>query len=391
MSIRKLRAGRVATVTASEYIGEYGSIFWDEGLGTLKISDGITPGGNRIVLNAEDINLAFGDFEADGNKLSTILPNEDLNLISNGTGSINIVGKLNIHTTSPGLSGQSVFSVDDAGKVMIRLNTISAGSQGLLISGSTFNSYQPPQTPGTMLHISGNDNVGGRIINDSFGIEGTINASPAIIYRYGRLTNNLPSSVQVGDILSRAASVGWGTTNYVVDTSTGFTRSANTLEYVALENFTDLAGGTEFKVYTTPIGSTIKTLSATFRDTGISTTHLVLNGGLLFNSAYSHATASGFNKSGGVVTANGRTGQLTSNADTIGKSESVSFTVNNSWVTSSKDIIIVNIASGAAVAGYNISVTQISNSGNFRISITNNSTGPLSEALVINFAVFKVE
>ena len=48
MSIRKLRAGRVPTVTASQYIGERGSIFWNEATGDLRLSDGVTPGGSPI-------------------------------------------------------------------------------------------------------------------------------------------------------------------------------------------------------------------------------------------------------------------------------------------------------------------------------------------------------
>ena len=57
MTIRKLRAGRIATANAATWIGDAGTIFYDEVTGTLKISDGETPGGRRIILNAEDINV----------------------------------------------------------------------------------------------------------------------------------------------------------------------------------------------------------------------------------------------------------------------------------------------------------------------------------------------
>lgn len=50
MSIRKLRAGRVPTITASQYVGQEGTIFWDESTGQFRLSDGATPGG-RIVSN----------------------------------------------------------------------------------------------------------------------------------------------------------------------------------------------------------------------------------------------------------------------------------------------------------------------------------------------------
>lgn len=406
MTIRKLRAGRVATATPTDYIGEYGTIFWDESLGTLKISDGVTPGGKYIIINAQDLNLTFGDFVASENNLSVINDNEDLNLITNGSGVINLVGKLHIHTTLQGINGDKVFEVDDTGHVIIRMPTIPLGDQGMLINGAVSDTYLEPQTPGTTLHVVGNNNVGNRILNDSFGMEGAVNASPAWINRYSRLDAfGDHSTVQTGDILCRFSSVGWGTTNFTVDTTSGAVRAPNTLEFVATENFTDTQGGSKFNVYVCPNGSTVKTLSASFDNTGVSAiqfngnvlgttgtlTNLIVNGNIRYNSAYNNAVASGFNKNGGTVTANGRTGQLTTNNDGIAKNATVTFTVNNNVITSAKDLVFVNIASGGSNNSYQISVTAVSASGSFKVSITNTDGNPLSEALVINFAVIKVE
>ena len=52
MSIRKIRAGRVPGVSASQYIGERGTIFWNELTGNLRLSDGVTVGGNPIHIYA---------------------------------------------------------------------------------------------------------------------------------------------------------------------------------------------------------------------------------------------------------------------------------------------------------------------------------------------------
>jgi hypothetical protein len=49
MSIRKFRAGRTTTAIVTDYVGEYGSIFWDESIGELRLSDGETPGGLPIM------------------------------------------------------------------------------------------------------------------------------------------------------------------------------------------------------------------------------------------------------------------------------------------------------------------------------------------------------
>ena len=52
MTIKKIQAGRITTVTADEYVGESGTIFYNESLGDLRLSDGETVGG--IPLNVGD-------------------------------------------------------------------------------------------------------------------------------------------------------------------------------------------------------------------------------------------------------------------------------------------------------------------------------------------------
>ena len=48
MTVRKVQAGRVITLTSTEFIGELGTIFYEESIGDLRISDGVTPGGRLI-------------------------------------------------------------------------------------------------------------------------------------------------------------------------------------------------------------------------------------------------------------------------------------------------------------------------------------------------------
>lgn len=50
MSIQKIKAGRVKSVNVNEYVGDKGTLFYDEDLGDLRLSDGITVGG--IPLNS---------------------------------------------------------------------------------------------------------------------------------------------------------------------------------------------------------------------------------------------------------------------------------------------------------------------------------------------------
>ena len=62
MSIQKIKAGRVTQVVADEWVGPYGTLFYNEDLGDLRVGDGVTPGG---------ILLAFGGGEGGNYSLPT--------------------------------------------------------------------------------------------------------------------------------------------------------------------------------------------------------------------------------------------------------------------------------------------------------------------------------
>ena len=45
MTIQKIKASRVTTISADDFVGSIGMIFYNEDLGDLRLSDGITLGG----------------------------------------------------------------------------------------------------------------------------------------------------------------------------------------------------------------------------------------------------------------------------------------------------------------------------------------------------------
>lgn len=45
MTIQKVRSSRVTSITADEFVGSNGMIFYNEDLGDLRLSDGVTLGG----------------------------------------------------------------------------------------------------------------------------------------------------------------------------------------------------------------------------------------------------------------------------------------------------------------------------------------------------------
>ena len=85
------------------------------------------------------------------------------------------------------------------------------------------------------------------------------------------------------------------------------------------------------------------------------------------------------------VTLNKPAGRITMNAAALAATTNVSFTLNNSYI-SANDTLIVTISSGATAAAYNAWVSGLG-AGSATICLRNISAGPLSEAVVLNFAI----
>ena len=161
--IRKLRAGRVANASANTWVGEYGTIFYNETTGQLRIADGVTPGGHYVnlvvatstvlggikagpganvsadgtlTINTAGLPLSFGDFAANVNILSTVNANEDMILASNGTGNVDLVGNVGFYTTATGPTGTPLFSVNNQGNVVVNGKLVVNG-QSYFIGNET--------------------------------------------------------------------------------------------------------------------------------------------------------------------------------------------------------------------------------------------------------------
>lgn len=123
----------------------------------------------------------------------------------------------------------------------------------------------------------------------------------------------------------------------------------------------------------------------------ISANSITLNdGGLYQYTTANNSVVTQLTSKSTPVTCNGRTGQITTHNANLAKGDSIQFTVNNNQIISAKDVIIVNIASGATSSSYQICVDFVT-LGSFGINITNNGVGPLAEAFVINFAIIRVD
>lgn len=85
------------------------------------------------------------------------------------------------------------------------------------------------------------------------------------------------------------------------------------------------------------------------------------------------------------VTLNKSAGRITMNAASLAATTSVSFTLNNSFI-SANDTLILTISGGATVAAYNCWVNSLG-AGTASITLRNTTAGALAEAVIINFAI----
>ena len=81
------------------------------------------------------------------------------------------------------------------------------------------------------------------------------------------------------------------------------------------------------------------------------------------------------------VTLNKSAGRITLNAASLAATTNVSFTFNNSLI-STNDVLILNVAAGATAASYNLWVDSL-NAGSASITLRNTTAGALAEAVLL--------
>jgi hypothetical protein len=52
VTIQKIKSGRVTSLDADQFIGDLGQIFYNEAIGDLRLSDGVSPGGTPLLLGS---------------------------------------------------------------------------------------------------------------------------------------------------------------------------------------------------------------------------------------------------------------------------------------------------------------------------------------------------
>jgi hypothetical protein len=128
--------------------------------------------------------------------------------------------------------------------------------------------------------------------------------------------------------------------------------------------------------------SNSKAIGVAYLDPEFSTCYVTEELG--YASAAQGSVTQGSSKSTG-VTLNESMGQITMNNATLNTLTNVTFTLTNNLI-SAKDVIILNVGSGATAGAYNCWISSMS-TGTCTITLRNISGGNLSEAVVINYAI----
>jgi len=293
--LRKLRAGRVAGQNAELWVGQVGTIFYNETTGELRIADGQTPGGfpipitlatettagtiklgpgvilnsqGQVIIDPTGLDFAFGDFEArvdtypethpkEGNTyalLSSINSDQDIVVASNGQGSIKLIGDFEVYAPNGDINNvlleEPFFKVQRDGQVKIRVPSTDPVRGAVEITGTTSGLSVAPAVTGVMLHITGNNNEFATVYTD-----GVNNFSNYIGRRYNG-TATAPTQVKAGNVVCRFSGTGYGTSAFP-------SGAAASMSIVALEDYTDSQQGTKIEFLTAPIGSLTRELVAT--------------------------------------------------------------------------------------------------------------------------------
>ena len=348
MSVKKIWGSR-ARVDANTYVGDHGTLFYDESTGEIRLSNGVTPGGVAIAVRADVItaqsllpaidnndlydlgseaqrwhHLYIGDggikFDSTtypysqttpyipGGITESLIPvptNNSLNLgstshrwgsvylgpdsvhlqdkttlmdismtVDNGTIYFNgvqnlLVGVMIIEgsTLRTTVAGTNINIGDPADtglatigrRTVITTANLGSGTAALLINGATTLPDDPSELTfdGTLIHTVAQVGQSARIVQDAFGAGNY----PIYVGRMARGTIATPTAASTGDILLRISANGYS--------NTGFTAGASArIDFVADELFSSTGRGSQIDFWTTPIGSTTVSNSASVSSDG---------------------------------------------------------------------------------------------------------------------------
>lgn len=130
--------------------------------------------------------------------------------------------------------------------------------------------------------------------------------------------------------------------------------------------------------------SNTKPIGVAFTDQDIIGSQYVLSGEQLGYTTDAQGSVTQATSKSTAVTLNKSAGKITMDAASLGATTNVTFTLNNSFI-STNDVLILNVYGGTS-GSYNAWVSGLS-AGAATITVRNITGGALAEAIAINFAL----
>ncbi len=331
MALYEFFTSRNNSANAASFVGQAGRLFYDGSNGVIKLSDGVTPGGTFIPYNiattstiggikagpganvATDgtltidtagLPLGIGNLSIVNTTISTVNPNQDIILQTNGSANVELVGNVRFYGTALGTAGTPYFNATGDGQITIFTPVSDAAAGAVRIVGSTTGNVAAPLNSGVMVHVVGNNNDASRIYNDGLG------SFAAFVGR--RINGNIgaPTRVVAGDEIIRISSTGYDG-NSVPGTGTA------RILYQAKENYTTTAKGSNISIWATQLGTTTLSKIVTVDyESGLTATQATVQGNLTVGgSIIGNAVATIATLGSATVTGNVSAGNITVNTN----------------------------------------------------------------------------
>ena len=238
-----------ASITAENYVGHVGRLFYDDTTGVIKLSDGVTPGGlsipytiatdtvvggikagpgltinseGQILIDSEGLSFSFGDFSgtvgtySDSTNyalLSSVNVDEDIVIASNGDGGVKVVGEFRAYATNGTVTGsledaEPIFRVKADGQVRMLVPKADQVAGAFEVIGNDSGVFHPPNQTGVIIHATGNTGLPARNYLDA------INNYPIIVGRRMNGTIGALTPVLDGEVIFRIAGQASTGTNF---------------------------------------------------------------------------------------------------------------------------------------------------------------------------------
>lgn len=258
---KKIKAGTVPQ-SISSFVGEQGTIFYDFYTGTMRISDGTTPGGQPVNLIGSFNDIAVGNLVINGTTITPAEPDANISVAATGTGTVHITSPFAVHRSN--LAADPIFEITPDGAIQVFVEP--SGNVGAFkVNGDPSHVNVPTDRTGTLAHMTGAPAIPGRFLFDGN------NEYVAFSGRRFNGTTTAPTQVLANQQIARFAGTGY--------TDSGWpAASSSRIIMIANETLTSSAQGTRMEFWVTPNGQTSPVKVADFTGNTFTANNIVTTG-----------------------------------------------------------------------------------------------------------------